>query len=65
MAEMTGRRGRVVKTDKQPKPHYETRECDSNSVDSLNIQEVMILLLLFCENISFDIQLKMQNDSFS
>jgi len=39
VAEMTGRRGRVVKTDKQPKPHYEARECDSNSVDSLNVQE--------------------------
>lgn len=39
MAEMTGRRGRVVKTDKQPKAHYEARECDSNSVDSLNVQE--------------------------
>lgn len=39
VAEMTGRRGRVVKTDKQPKAHYEARECDSNSVDSLNVQE--------------------------
>ena len=45
MAEMTGRRGRVVKTDKEPKPHYEARECDSNSVDSLNVQEVIMLLL--------------------
>ena len=40
VAEMTGRRGRVVKTDKQPQPHYEARESDSSSVDSLNIQEV-------------------------
>ena len=37
---MTGRRGRVVKTEKQPQPHYEARESDSSSVDSLNIQEV-------------------------
>ncbi|CAH3163979.1 unnamed protein product, partial [Porites lobata] len=29
VAEMTGRRGRVVKTDKQPQPHYEARESDS------------------------------------
>ena len=40
VAEMTGRRGRVVKTDKQPQPHYEARESDSSNVDSLNIQEV-------------------------
>ena len=40
MAEMTGRRARVVKTDKQPQPHYEVRESDNSSVDSLNIQEV-------------------------
>ncbi|CAH3034332.1 unnamed protein product [Porites lobata] len=39
VAEMTGRRGRVVKTDKQPQPHYEARESDSSNVDSLNIQE--------------------------
>ena len=37
---MTGRRGRVVKTEKQPQPHYEARESDSSNVDSLNIQEV-------------------------
>ena len=43
VAEMTGRRGRVVKTDKQPQPHYEARESDSSSVDSLNIQEVRLL----------------------
>ena len=41
---MTGRRGRVVKTEKQPQPHYEARESDSSNVDSLNIQEVRILL---------------------
>ena len=52
MAEMTGRRGRVVKTDKEPKPHYEARECDSNSVDSLNVQEV-IMLSLFCKTSVF------------
>ena len=40
VAEMTGRRGRLVKTDKQPQPHYEARESDSSNVDSLNIQEV-------------------------
>lgn len=40
VAEMTGRRGRVVKTEKQPQPHYEARESDSSNVDSLNIQEV-------------------------
>ena len=40
VAEMKGRRGRVVKTDKQPQPHYEARESDSSNVDSLNIQEV-------------------------
>ena len=40
VAEMTGRRGRVVKTEKQPHPHYEARESDSSNVDSLNIQEV-------------------------
>ena len=34
---MTGRRGRVVKTDKQPQTHYEARESDSSNVDSLNI----------------------------
>jgi len=39
VAEMTGRRGRVVKTEKQPQPHYEARESDSSNVDSLNIQE--------------------------
>lgn len=39
VAEMTGRRGRVVKTEKQPQPHYEARESDSSYVDSLNIQE--------------------------
>ncbi|CAH3187529.1 unnamed protein product, partial [Porites lobata] len=31
--------GRVVKTDKQPQPHYEARESDGSNVDSLNIQE--------------------------
>ena len=40
VAEMTGRRGRVVKTEKQPHPHYEARESDNSNVDSLNIQEV-------------------------
>lgn len=39
---MTGRRGRVVKTEKQPQPHYEARESDSSNVDSLNIQEVRV-----------------------
>ena len=37
---MPGRLGRVVKTDRQPQPHYEARESDSSYVDSLNIQEV-------------------------
>lgn len=47
---MTGRRGRVVKTDKQPQPHYEARESDSSSVDSLNIQEVReVKYKYFCE----------------
>ena len=50
VAEMTGRRGRVVKTDKQPQPHYEARESDSSSVDSLNIQEVRkVNYKYFCE----------------
>ena len=42
---MTGRRGRVVKTEKQPQPHYEARESDSSNVDSLNIQEVRAMVL--------------------
>lgn len=40
MAEMTGRRGRVVRTDKQQEPHYEARESDNSSVEGLNVQEV-------------------------
>ena len=40
VAEMTGRRGRVVRTSQNSQPRYETRESDSSSVDSLNIQEV-------------------------
>ena len=40
VAEMTGRRGRIVRTNQNSQPHYENRESDSSSVDSLNIQEV-------------------------
>ncbi|EDO43448.1 predicted protein, partial [Nematostella vectensis] len=39
VAEMTGRRGRVVRTAQDREPHYEARESDSSHVDSLNIQE--------------------------
>ena len=40
VAEMTGRRGRIVRLNKGGQPRYQARESDSNSVDSLNIQEV-------------------------
>ena len=40
VAEMTGRRGRIVRKHGESKPCYQTRESDSTSVDSLNIQEV-------------------------
>lgn len=40
MAEMTGRRGRIVRVKEGGRPRYQARESDSNSVDSLNIQEV-------------------------
>ena len=40
VAEMTGRRGRVVRTASDRQPHYEARESDSTQVESLNIQEV-------------------------
>ncbi|XP_031566399.1 protein FORGETTER 1-like [Actinia tenebrosa] len=39
VAEMTGRRGRVVRTASDREPHYEARESDSTQVESLNIQE--------------------------
>lgn len=40
VAEMTGRRGRIVRLNNESKPRYQARESDSRSVDSLNIQEV-------------------------
>lgn len=41
VAEMTGRRGRIVRLNKGNKPQYQAREFDSTNVDSLNIQEVV------------------------
>ena len=40
VAEMTGRRARVVRSHPEDKPHYETRESNNQDVDSLNVQEV-------------------------
>ncbi|CAB4012834.1 FORGETTER 1-like [Paramuricea clavata] len=39
VAEMTGRRGRIVRLNEGSQPRYQARESDSSSVDSLNIQE--------------------------
>ena len=43
MAEMTGRRGRMVKTGRGDKVHYELRDSGGNSLESLNNREVSVL----------------------
>ena len=45
VAEMTGRRGRIVRLHPGGQPRYQARESDSSNVDSLNIQEVRTTLL--------------------
>jgi hypothetical protein len=43
VAEMTGRRGRIVRHSPNETPRYETRTADSDAygaIDSLNVQEV-------------------------
>ena len=46
VAEMTGRRGRIVRQNLSAEPRYEARETDNSNVDSLNIQEVRIKITL-------------------
>ena len=41
VAEMTGRRGRIVRLNEGSQPRYQARESDNSSLDSLNIQEVL------------------------
>ena len=40
MAEMTGRRGRMVRSGRRDKVHYELRDSGGNSLESLNNREV-------------------------
>ena len=40
MAEMTGRRGRMVRSGRGGKVHYELRDSGGNSLESLNNREV-------------------------
>ena len=51
VAEMTGRKARVVRHSPKDTPQYETRTPDTDAygaIDSLNVQEVE-----FCENSDF------------
>ena len=43
VAEMTGRRGRVVRWSQGEPPRYELRDTDSGNIDSLNVREVSII----------------------
>lgn len=46
VAEMTGRKARMVRYSRTDKPHYETRGADANSaLESLNVKEVSIVYL--------------------
>ena len=45
VAEMTGRRARIIRYHPDDKPFYEVRENDSGEVESLNVKEVRILVL--------------------
>ncbi len=40
VAEMTGRKGRVVRRSEGDTPVYEHRDSDSGNIDSLNVREV-------------------------
>lgn len=47
VAEMTGRKGRIVRPTQSERPRYETRTPDTEAygaIDSLNVQEVCSLL---------------------
>ena len=51
VAEMTGRKGRIVRHSPNDTPRYETRTIDSEAygaIDSLNVQEVIFTKRLYC-----------------
>ena len=43
VAEMTGRRGRMVRSGRGDKVHYELRDSGGSSLESLNNREVSVL----------------------